>query len=252
MIRAFYSAASGMRAQQQSIDVCSNNIANLGTVGFKKSAASFSDNIYDVYMDAEDGETGIRIGNGSRVDSVLRDFRQGNIYDTGNPLDLAIVGDGFFVVDNGMGERYYTRDGSFRLSVEPQGVYMVTASGDYLLDDNGNRILLTAADVESLEIDSTGLIRGQGTADVRIGLVTFPNPGGLEAVGGNLYRQTIASGQTLEQGAVSIKQYSLESSNADLIEEITNMLKAQRAFQLSSRVVQAADEMEGTANNMRT
>jgi len=251
MIRAFYAAASGMQAQQRSIEVRSNNIANLQTVGFKQSKASFSDLVYDSLIPAEDGKAGVSLGNGTRVDSIHRDFRQGNLIETGNPLDLAIVGKGFFVVDNGSGERYYTRDGSFKLSVEPQGIYMVSSRGDYLLDDGGNRIALPS-DRGNMVIDRDGLIRDGETVVARIGIVSFQNPEGLEAVGGNLYRQTASSGEPEPIGTGTILQQYLEGSNVDLLDEMTALLRTHRIFQLNSRVVQTADEMEGTANNLRT
>ena len=251
MIQAFYSAASGMQGQQRNMEVSSNNIANLQTVGFKKSRASFSDLTYTSLKAPEAGKVGVQLGSGSKVDSINRNFIQGTLYSTDNPMDLAIEGKGFFVVDNGSGEHYYTRDGNFKTSIEPQGAYMVSARGDYLLDTDGNRIQLPLQS-ESIEIDSTGLIQGSGMPNIRIGLVNFQNPEGLEAVGGNLYRQTPASDAPGQEGTGSIRQHYLESSNVDLLDEITALMRTQRIFQLNSKVVQTADEMEGTANNLRT
>jgi flagellar basal-body rod protein FlgG len=251
MIRAFYAAGAGMQAQQLNMDVSSNNMSNIQTTGFKKSRASFQDLTYAALKAPDGQKAGVQLGSGSRVGSINRSFLQGAPVYTGNPTDLAVEGQGFFAVDNGTGEIHYTRDGSFKLSAEQDGTYLVNDNGDYLLNSNGDRISLPYG-TESLTVDRFGRISAPGLPDIFINLVTFPNPEGLEAIGANRYRQTPASGAPIPDAAGSILQNYLESSNVDLLEEMTALIRTQRVFQLNSRVVQAADEMESTANNLRT
>jgi flagellar basal-body rod protein FlgG len=251
MIRAFYAAGAGMQAQQTSMNVTSNNIANIQTTGFKKSRASFQDLAYAALKAPEGEKAGVQLGSGARVGSIHHSFFQGAAVYTGSPTDLAIDGQGFFVVEDGQGQAFYTRDGSFKLSAEQNGTFLVNHKGSYLLDNNGNRISLPDG-TKALAINRDGSIDGAYLPGTQIGLVTFPNPEGLEAMGENLYRETAASGTPTPNFEGSIVQSYLEGSNVDLLEEMTALIRTQRVFQLNSRVVQAADDMESTANNLRT
>ncbi len=250
MIRAFYSAGSGMLAQQKAVDQHANNLANVQTTGFKATRPSFSDLMYANYRTPSAQENTIAFGQGTRLASAQRDYQQGAPIPTGNPMDLSLDGVGFFQVGRPDGEVFYTRDGSFKVSAEPFGNYWVSSEGDYLLDTDGNRISLpTSGDIPN--IDERGWTLNAQGFSVRVGVVSFPNPEGLEAVGDNLFRQTPASGDPDGLIPTLVRQGTLEGSNTDILNEMTALMRTQRIFQLSAKVVQAADEMAATANGLR-
>jgi len=250
MIRAFYSAGAGMQAQQLGMDIRSNNISNIQTTGYKKSSVEFSDLTYSVFREPGDQRSGVQLGMGVKVSGSNRSFSQGTLVKTDSPTDLAINGTGFFALRGSDGQVFYTRDGSFRLSVEPDSRYLVSPQGEYLLDTNGSRIAIPYG-ITEIEVQADGSILNAGP-DVRVGLFSFANPKGLEAAGNNRYRITVASGEAVLDYSGEILQNYLESSNVDLIDEITALIRTQRAFQLASRVVQTADDMESIANNLST
>ncbi|MBT3265651.1 flagellar basal-body rod protein FlgG [Candidatus Poribacteria bacterium] len=261
MIRALYSSASGMNAQELAIDTIANNLANVNTNGFKRTRIDFQDLIYQTLMTpgATSGSgteipTGIQVGHGSRVASTQRIFSQGEFKQTDADLDLVIEGDGFFRIQNNDGEEVYTRAGSFKLDSQGR---MVTSDGLLL----GDQITIPP-EVTGVSISKDGIVQGTFPASTapeelgRIQLVRFANPAGLEGIGQNMFRSSQSTGAPQTgtpdiDGYGSILQGFLELSNVKLVEEMVSMIVAQRAYEISSRSIQAADEMLNVANNLR-
>jgi flagellar basal-body rod protein FlgG len=252
MIQSLYTGATGMQAQQLNLDTIANNLANANTTGFKKNMIEFEDLLYQtpraVGTDAGSGTlvpTGVQVGNGSRVVSTAKDFTQGQLVQTGQNYDMAISGDGFFVVQQPDGTQAYTRDGS--LKVDGTG-HLVTSDGMQVLSNfqsipSGTTSFTVAANGQVTMQSSNG-----GSQTYQVQLVRFANPGGLQNVGGNLYIETPASGQAESgnpgtNGYGSITQGYLESSNVNIVEEMVNMIQAQRAYEINSKAIQTSDEM---------
>jgi len=260
MIRSLYTAATGMVAEQLNQDVIANNLANLNTVGFKKSRANFQDLMYEVLTKAgslsatgQQLPSGIEIGLGSKIVSTQKIFTQGDFLSTGNQLDWAIEGNGFFQIDDGQGKTLYTRAGNFKLNKDgnivnqdgllltptlniPQGTVQITVSKDGTV---------TATDKN-----------GNATTVGQITIVTFVNPAGLTSVGRNLYEKTDASGDPVEgtpgtEGRGTIVQFFLENSNVNVIDEMIRMITGQRAYEIDSKAVQTADTMLGIISNLK-
>ena len=254
MIQALHNGASGMLAQQKNIDTIANNIANINTTGYVKNRVDFKDAIYSTMVNPDDPNSTVNLqqGNGVLLSANSKIYSPSVYYDTENPLDLSISGEGFFVVQNQQGELSYTRDGSFQVSEENGNQFLVNAKGDYVLDKNMQKIQLYGSPNE-ITIDSKGLITfsADQVHSSQIGVVGFVNKGGLESAGNNLQMATIASGQPTAIDAPKIKQQSLEGSNVDLTDEMTQLIKAQRAYQIASKAVSTADEMEALSNNLR-
>jgi flagellar basal-body rod protein FlgG len=259
MIRALYSSASGMESQQLNLDVISNNLANVNTTGFKKSRIEFQDLLYDNIRPAgsEQGNnnllpTGLQVGHGSRPVATSRVFTEGELTQTGQQLDMAINGDGFFEVTMPDGTLAYTRDGALKADAEGR----VTTS-DGLAVQNGWQSIPTGT--TSISIAANGQVTtagASGSQNFRVQLVRFANPGGLESLGRNLFKETTASGPAEtgnpdESGMGSLQQGYLEMSNVKVVEEMVNMIVAQRAYEVNSKAVQAADEMMQTSNNLK-
>ena len=261
MIRSLWTAASGMQAQSLNIDVISNNLANVNTSGFKRSKAEFQDLFYDTLRSAGVASSegtqvpvGIQLGHGTRASAVNKIFSQGNMQRTQNDLDLALEGKGFFQVLQLNGEIAYTRSGAFKLDEEGR---MVTADGFFLEPE-----ISIPTDAVSMFIDLDGTVsvlltgESQPTEIGTIELARLTNPAGLQNVGRNLYRPTQASGEAVtgtagEDGLGIISQGYLEMSNVSVVDEMVNMITAQRAYELNSKAVQAADEMLQMANNVK-
>lgn len=259
MLRALYSSATGMESQQLNLDVIANNLANVSTTGFKKHKVEFQDLLYETKRTpgAEQGSgnqlpTGIQIGHGVQTAATSKVFTQGEMTQTGERMDLAVQGDGFFEVQMADGTRAYTRDGAFK--VDSQG-RVVTNDG--LVVQGGFQPIPTGT--TSVTISANGevsLVGASGTTNFRIQLVRFANAAGLESLGRNLYRETTASGQA-EMGNPGEKNYgqilqgSLEMSNVKVVEEMVNLIRAQRAYEVNAKSVQAADEMMQMSNNLR-
>ncbi|MEW6220154.1 MAG: flagellar basal-body rod protein FlgG [Thermodesulfobacteriota bacterium] len=259
MMRALYSAATGMNAQQLALDVTANNLANVQTSGFKKSRANFEDLIYQNLRRAgaesaagTQVPVGIQVGLGVRPTAVQKMFLQGDFIQTGNDLDWAIEGRGFFqIVSNDV--EYYTRAGDFKLDSEG---FVVTSNGDRLQPE-----LAVPAGTVSLSIDSSGLLTAKDQAGATLGSVQitlhdFINPAGLESVGRNLFRVTDASGDPVEaipgtEGVGTIAQRFLELSNVDVVEETVNLITLQRAFEINSTSIQTADQMLQVVTNLK-
>jgi len=261
MIRAMRTAASGMRAQKLNVDNITNNLANINTTGFKKSKIEFQDILYQVLRMAggtiqEGAEVPVelQIGYGSQAVASQRIFSQGDLVQTYNTLDVAIDGDGFIQVDLPDGTQGYTRDGALKLSREGE---LVTSDG-YLL----SAAITVPAEAEQISIGVDGtvsVINAGETEATQVGqilLVKFLNPAGLTALGRNLYRQTLASGDPVEgiagqEGLGQIRQGFLELSNVETVDEMVNLIIAQRAYEVNSKAIQTAEEMTQIANNLR-
>lgn len=259
MIRALYSARTGMNGQQTQLDVISNNLANVNTGGFKKSRAQFEDLFYQTLrsVGAETVAggivpTGVEVGLGTRVTSVQKIFTQGNYTQTGNDLDMAIEGDGFFQILRD-GESYYTRDGSFKRDADG---YIVTANGDRLQPE-----FAIPANTTLINVDANGLLVAQDSAQQTLGSVQltlnkFVNPAGLKSVGGNLYVESAASGAPTEanpgsNGIGTLAHQFLETSNVDVTEEMVNLIITQRAYEVNSKAITTADQLLEIANTLK-
>ncbi len=261
MIRSLWTAASGMAAQQMQVDVVANNLANTNTTGFKKSRANFQDLMYQTLQVA--GATtpgggqipsGIQVGMGTKPAGVQKIFTQGDFVQTGNDLDIAIEGDGFFQVISGAdGEELYTRAGNFTLDSEG---YITTPAGDRLQPE-----IALPVETVLITIQSDGQLTAYGQGDTellseQINTYIFINPGGLFAMGRNLLRPTEGSGDAIEgipgtEGYGTLSNGFLELSNVSVVDEMVAMITGQRAYEASSKAVQTADSMLGIANNMK-
>lgn len=261
--KSLRTAATGMYAQQLNIQVISNNIANINTTGFKKNKAEFQDLMYQEIPSSNLAQNNIsgpqasgemlQVGSGVKASSTQKIFKQGDLQPTNNSLDLGINGEGFFQVRKADGTFAYTRDGSFKISGEGR---VVTASGyvlepDITLDDDVLQINISR-DGE-ISVQSTG---GNSYVLDNIQLVRFMNPGGLEALGDNLYAETEGSGQPMfgtpgADGFGEIQQGFLEASNVDIVEEMIAMITAQRAYEINSKTVQTVEEMMTITNNLK-
>ncbi|HHJ51747.1 MAG TPA: flagellar basal-body rod protein FlgG [Caldithrix abyssi] len=261
MLRALKTAALGMTAQQLNVDVIANNLANVNTTGYKKSEIEFQDLLYEnIRTSNRDGRKGhekpvkLQIGLGNRPISTYRSFSEGDIAETGNPLDVAINGKGFLQVQMPDGSYAYTRDGS--LKVNSQG-YLVTNSGlkispEIAIPENTNSVQISQDGVVSVMIDGETEPQELG----QIELVTFVNPAGLLAKGGNLFEVTEASGEPIygnpgDEGFGLLIQGYLEKSNVDVAQEMINLIVAQRAYEINSKAVKTADELMAMTNNLK-
>lgn len=260
MIRSLFTSATGMVAQQIEQDVIANNLANINTVGFKKSRTNFQDLMYQIFSKA--GATsatgvqlpaGIEIGMGTKLISTQKLFSQGDYQQTGNPFDWAIEGDGFFQIDDGDGGTAYTRAGSFKINKDGN----ICNSEGLLLTPTIN----VPAGTVVITVDKTGQLTatdGKGTLSQigQLQIATFINPAGLSSIGRNLFMKTEASGdETLGNPGVdnrgTISQYFLEMSNVNVIDEMVKMIVGQRAYEINSKSIQTADTMLGIINNLK-
>lgn len=260
-MRALWTAASGMQSQQKNIDVVANNLANVNTTGFKKSRADFQDLMYQNLKttgspstNTTQVPTGIQIGLGSRLAAVTKIFTTGDFTQSGNELDMAIQGDGFFQIQQPDGTTAYTRAGAFKKDSQGR---VVTSDGNPLIPE-----IVIPANATKINVGSDGTFSamqaGQTTPTTlgNIQLATFSNPAGLSALGQNLFQPTDASGAATtgtpgQTGIGTIGQGFLEMSNVSVAEEMVNMIIGQRAYEVNSKAVQASDEMLQTANNLR-
>ena len=261
MIRALYSAATGMQAQETNIDVIANNLANVNTTGFKRSRADFQDLIYQYLMEpgAPSSSTtanpsGIGVGLGVKTAAVQKVFTQGDLSSTSNQLDVAIEGDGFFQITLPDSSNAYTRAGTFRLDDQGQ---IVTPDG-YLVSPT----IQIPADALSISIAQNGEVSvklpNQPAPQTlqTLTAVRFSNNAGLKAIGRNLYEETSSSGAPIsgtfgESGFGRINQGFLETSNVSVVEQVVNMITAQRAYEASSKGISSADEMLSQAISLK-
>lgn len=261
MDKTLRTAATGLTAQQRFVEIISNNLANVNTTGFKKTRPEFQDLLYEnIRAAGNTQQTGteplneIQIGAGTELVATTKQFSQGDVSQTNNPLDMAINGDGFFMVrkpDNSIG---FSRDGSFKLDKSGQ----IVNSQGYLLEpglsvpDNAAEIKVSRNGV--LSVTTSGAREEQVLGQIE--LARFVNPAGLRSVGDNLYVETTASGKAITEqpGANNtgeIMQSHLENSNVDLVQEMVNMIIAQRAYELNSKSVKTADDILATATNLK-
>jgi flagellar basal-body rod protein FlgG len=261
MLKSLYTTATGMKAQQTMVDMIANNIANVNTAGFKKSQASFEDLFYVTLQSpglarGAGGAVpiGTQIGSGTRLNGTTKVFTTGTLEITERNLDVAIDGDGFFAVTLPDGNTGYTRDGGFHLNADGK---IVTGSGNVLQPE-----ITVPSDALEIAIDPEGRVnvRTAGSPDVStlLGQVTlhrFVNPSGMLAVGANVLRPTEASGQPItnnpgQTGLGLLKQGFVERSNVQIVNELVNLIVAQRAYEVNSRAIQASDQMLSTATNL--
>ena len=260
MLRALRTAALGMSAQQNSVDNTANNLANANTTGYKRSTVVFQDLLYqNVRAGGEEAAGGaapasMQMGHGAAAVATMRNFGQGSMTETGNSLDLAINGDGFFQVRRPDGSIAFTRDGTFTLSDDGE---LVTQNGLLVEPD----VIIPPEAVEvNVSQDGIVMARLQGEPDpIELGqveLARFANPAGLRGLGGNLYEPTDASGEPTigipgTDGLGMISQGYLEAANVDVVQEMVNLISAQRAYELNSKMVTTSEEMLQIANNVK-
>ena len=261
MMRSLWTAGTGMVAQQANIDVIANNLSNVSTTGFKKMRTEFQDLIYQTIRQAgattgNDNmlPTGVQMGHGSRQVATQHIFTQGSLQSTGNSLDVAIQGDGFFQITMPDGTLAYTRDGSFKKDAQGR---IVNAEGYFLepqitIPTNATEVTISAEGVVTAKIPNQTDPQNLG----QIEIARFVNPAGLDSIGSNLLKETVASGTPTvgnpgTDGAGTLNQKFVEMSNVQVVEEMVNMIVAQRAYELNSKAVTTSDEMLSTANTMK-
>ncbi|MBN4077839.1 flagellar basal-body rod protein FlgG [Nitrospina gracilis] len=261
MIRSLYTAATGMNAQDTNVSVIANNLANVNTIGFKRSRPEFQDLLYQnlrlvgtLSPNGQQVPTGAQLGMGTKTAAIQKIFLQGDFSQTQNPLDIAIQGKGFFQITQPDGTTAFTRAGSFKLDNTGR---MVTADGLALqpaITIPNNALTISIDPQGSVAVTQPG--SPAPTVLGNIQLASFQNPAGLQSIGFNLFTQSDASGQpqignpqAIDLG--STQQGFLELSNVSVVEEMVNLIAAQRAYEVNSRVVQTADELLQISNNMK-
>jgi len=254
-----------MKSLQLAIDTISNNLANVNTTGYKKQRVEFKDLFYQ-RLDSKDNSDGlgapvnIEVGHGVKTGAMVRRFSNGAFQATDNPFDMALQGIGFFEVQNENGDMMYTKDGSFKMGLTDQGKRLVTSDG-YPVQGIDGPINLEG-EIEEFKVERNGVINvkfanQEGDAFQQIGqlkLVKIPNPAGLESKGLNLFKVTGASGNPVladDNSAGEVVQNYLEASNVQVVEEMINLITAQRAYEINSKAIQTSDQMLELANNLR-
>jgi flagellar basal-body rod protein FlgG len=260
VIRALYTAASGMNAQQANIDNVAHNLANVNTTGFKKSRVEFEDLVYQqikapgaAASQEADSPIGLEAGLGARAVATARNFASGNLRSSGAPFDLAIEGQGFFQVTLPGGEVGYTRSGNFHMNgqgqlVTPEGYQMEPS---ITIPQNAMSVTISKDGIVSVQLPNQGAAQQVGTIEIAM----FQNPAGLLPRGGNLFTVTTASGDPINgvpgtDGLGTLAQGFVEDSNVSVVEEMVNMILGQRAYEANSRVIRAADEMLQQVNQL--
>ena len=258
MIKALFTAGTGMKVQQTNVDVIANNLANVNTTGFKRTQADFQDLLYivqrepDASLQGLSSPTGVQIGSGAELVSTTKIFTNGVIEPTENPLDIAIQGEGFLQVSLPDGSTAYTRAGALRR--DAQGT-LTTAQGYPLADG-----ITVPPEAVGISISTDGTVQvtdrsGATTVQGNLQLAVFANPAGLRAVGGNLFLESATSGAAQlatpgQDGAGSLSQGMLERSNVDVVQELVGLITAQRAYEVNSRAISVGDEMLREVNNL--
>ena len=271
MMRTLWTAASGMMAQQTNVDTIANNISNVNTTGFKTEQAEFKSLLYQTLQSRSTSANGdekpisAQVGLGTRLASITSNFTQGSMLASESATAFAMQGNGFFGVQGADGTVYYTRNGDFKWSLGVDGVTLATAEGYPVLNSDGepiilpdyvqaNDVLFTAKTGEIGYVDANG---EYVSLNMNIGAWQFNNPAGLEKLGGTLYAVTDASGVALNESTTAgitrsdIVNGYLEGSNVQIADEMVDLIVAQRAYEMNSKAIQAADEMLGQANALR-
>ena len=261
MMRALHTSATGMAAQESNVNTISNNIANVNTTGFKKARTEFDDLLYETVQEAgakSSGSTeynvGLQVGSGAKVSATRKIHTQGSPQMTNNPYDLMINGEGFLGTISPAGELKYTRDGSF--NVDAQG-NLVTRAGHRVFPG-----IVVPPNIMRINIAENGTVEAFTRDSVeplnlgQIPIFTFVNPTGLRSEGGNLLAATAGSGQAIQNipgdnGSGTLMQGAIEASNVNVMNEMTDLIKAQRAYEMNSKVMGVADQMLQTVNNIR-
>jgi flagellar basal-body rod protein FlgG len=270
MMRSLWTAASGMISQQINIDTISNNLANVNTIGYKKESAEFKTLLYQTIQEKTTDSEGnakpipAQVGLGVRNSAVTTYYTQGASQETGNTYDFAIQGKGFFMVQMKDGGVAYTRNGSFSLSMGSEGMVLATTGGNPVLDVNGKPIIFGKDyDTAKITIDNEGNFcypdakNNAVPIGITIGVAQFNNPAGLLKSSDSIVKETEASGSAVwgvnaaKNTTVSIKQGYLEASNVQTVDEMVNLIVAQRAYEMNSKIISASDEMLQQANNLR-
>jgi flagellar basal-body rod protein FlgG len=270
MVRSLWTAATGMVAQQTNVDVISNNLANINTVGYKRESAEFKSLLYQNLQQKTTDNNGdpkpisAQVGLGVRNSAISSRFTQGAFTNTDKQLDYAIDGDGFFQVSLPNGEVGYTRNGSFEIGLLEEGYTIATAEGYSLMGTDGRPIVISDEYVStniSLDTDGNVCYTGEDGNIRRIGLkvqiVQFSNPSGLNKASDSVLLETPASGEAMSEDAGGVKKSALrkgylESSNVEAVDEMVNLIVAQRAYEMNSKIITASDEMMQQANNLRS
>lgn len=283
MMRALYTAASGMIAQQTNVDVISNNLANVNSTGYKASTAEFKSLLYQTLQSRSTSANGddkpipAQVGTGARTAAITTHFSQGSLIDSTSTFAFGLEGDGLFGLMNPDGEIVYTRNSDFTVGKTNDGGFMICSSDGYpVVDSDGNPIQFSGEyDVSNLVITSDGsfyyrVIEEQpdengnmhkterlDDLETRMGVFQFTNPSGLDSIGSSLYKETEASGIAMEEGTYTelkrtkVCQGRLEASNVQVADEMVNLIVAQRAYEMNSKAIQTADDMLGQANQLK-
>lgn len=270
MVRSLWTAATGMTAQQTNVDTIANNLANVNTTGFKKQNTQFQSLLYSKLQTKTTDNNGDpkpvigQVGSGTKVSGLVSRFTQGNLTETGNEYDMAISGNGFFMVELPGGEIGYTRNGSFNMNIGVNGTTLSTSSGNAVLSTTGEAVVVPEEyDISKITVDNEGNLcypdetNNPAPIGIQIALVQFNNPSGLENVSNSIYKETANSGEPryeVTDGALkksTIVTRYLESSNVQTVDEVVNLIVAQRAYEMNSKIITASDEMLQQANNLR-
>lgn len=272
MMRALWTAASGMKSQQTSMDTISNNLANINTTGYKKERTEFQSLLYQTIQEkTTDNEgnpkpIGAQVGLGVKVAAISTEFEQGKLTASTGDFDFGIQGNGFFMVEMPDGTTGYTRNGNFLMAINSDGgVTLTTSNGYAVLDSNGNPITFdSSTDTTKLSFDeygniflkdNTGVVHSTG---IRIGAAQFNNPSGLTKIGDSYFAVSPASGEARIEGQDASLQVSvikngyLEASSVEAVDEMVDMIVTQRAYEMNSKAITASDEMLQQANNLRS
>ena len=270
MMRALWTAASGMTSQQTNVDVIANNLSNVNTTGYKTQTAQFKTLLYQTIQSkttSANGETkpvGAQVGLGTRNSTITTKYTQGALTETEINTDFAIDGDGFFALQDANGDTVYTRNGAFNWAVSTNGMMLCSSEGYPVLDTYGLPIELgDDYKTDKITMDVYGNLcypdelNNPQPIGIQVGLVQFANPGGLDKGSGSTYKESEASGEAVFEvdddslQKSEIRQGYLEASNVQTVDEMVNLIVAQRAYEMNSKAIQAADEMLGQANQLK-
>lgn len=259
MIRSLSIAGSGMKIQQMQLDTIANNLSNVNTTGFKKNNIEFQDMLYQkMQVATREKPVNIEVGTGARLSSTMVDFTQGILESVENPFSMAIDGMGFFKVQLTNGDIGYTRNGAFNLNADN---VLVTADGYKVLNTSGAEIKLPTP-YEEVQVTESGEVfakeigKDDFTSVGTLQITNFPNPAGLEKKGGSIYMPNVTSGDPIDgeagdNGFGKVRQRFLERSNVQVVDEMINMITSQRAYEISSKMIQTSDEILQMTNNLR-